>query len=115
MARYEVLFHRFVLGRTCVESDKEEEKSCTLRQNSRFKNNCVTEIRSGSEAGSCVRLKGFVYHSTLGLRVIKKKKKKKKKKKLFAPLVLTDIRRAPPLGGLRTFRRPEIRVVRDQN
>jgi len=30
---------------------------------------------SGSEAGSYLRLIGFVYHSTLGLRVIKKKKK----------------------------------------
>jgi len=32
---------------------------------------------SGSEAGSYLRLIDFVYHSTLGLRVIKKKKKKK--------------------------------------
>ena len=32
---------------------------------------------SGSEAGSYLRLIGFVYHATLGLRVIKKKKKKK--------------------------------------
>ena len=32
---------------------------------------------SGSEAGSHLRLIDFVYHSTLGLRVIKKKKKKK--------------------------------------
>ena len=31
---------------------------------------------SGSEAGSCLRLIDFVYHSTLDLRVIKKKKKK---------------------------------------
>jgi len=30
---------------------------------------------SGSKAGSYVRLIDFVYHSTLGLRVIKKKKK----------------------------------------
>jgi len=29
---------------------------------------------SGSEAGSYVRLIDFVYHSTLGVRVIKKKK-----------------------------------------
>jgi len=35
------------------------------------------EITSvGSEAGSYLRLIDFVYHSTLGLRVIKKKKKK---------------------------------------
>ena len=32
---------------------------------------------SGSEAGSYLRLLDFVYHSTLGLRVIKKKKKTK--------------------------------------
>jgi len=35
-----------------------------------------TEMCSGSEAGSYLRLIDFVYHhSTLGLRVIKKKKK----------------------------------------
>ena len=32
-----------------------------------------TEMFSGSEAGSCFRLIDFVYHSTLGLRVIQKK------------------------------------------
>jgi len=32
------------------------------------------EMCSGSEAGSHLRLEDFVYHSTLGLRVIKKKK-----------------------------------------
>jgi len=31
---------------------------------------------SGSEAGSYLRHIGFVYHSTLGLRVIQKKKNK---------------------------------------
>ena len=31
---------------------------------------CFTEICSGSEAGSYLRLIDFVYHSTLGLRVI---------------------------------------------
>ena len=34
----------------------------------------VTEMYSGSEAGSYLRLIDFVYHSTLVLRVIKKKK-----------------------------------------
>ena len=38
------------------------------------KNNYFTEMCSSSEAGSYVRLIAFVYHSTLGLRVIKKKK-----------------------------------------
>ena len=35
----------------------------------------LTEMCSGSEAGSYSRLTDFVYHSTLGLRVVKKKKK----------------------------------------
>jgi len=34
-----------------------------------------TEMCSGSEAGPYLRLVDFVYHVTLGLRVIKKKKK----------------------------------------
>ena len=33
-----------------------------------------TEMCSGSEAGTYLRLIDFVYHSTLGLRVIRKKK-----------------------------------------
>jgi len=37
--------------------------------------NCLTEMCSGSEAGSYLRLIDFVYHSTLGLIVIKKKKR----------------------------------------
>ena len=39
-----------------------------------FENKYFTEMRSGSEAGSYLRLVDFVYHSTLGLRVMKKKK-----------------------------------------
>jgi len=42
---------------------------------SQFENNYFTEMCSGSEAGSYLRLIDFVYHSTLDLRVIKKKKK----------------------------------------
>jgi len=38
-------------------------------------NNYFTEMSSGSEAGSYLRLIDFVYHSTLGLKVIKKKKR----------------------------------------
>ena len=34
----------------------------------------IREMCSGSEAGSYLRRIDFVYHSTLGLRVIKKKK-----------------------------------------
>jgi len=41
---------------------------------------------SGFEAGSYLRLIDFVYHSTLGLRVINKKKKRKKKKKKILAL-----------------------------
>ena len=47
----------------------------------RFENNYLTEMCSGSEAGSYLRLIDFVYHSSLGLKVITQKKKKKKKKK----------------------------------
>jgi len=32
-------------------------------------------MRSGSEAGSYLRLIDFLYHSTLGVRVIKKKRR----------------------------------------
>jgi len=35
-----------------------------------------TEMCSGSEAGSYLRLIDFVYHSTLGSRVMKKKKRR---------------------------------------
>jgi len=35
---------------------------------------CPAPPLSGSQAGSYLRLIDFVYHSTLGLRVIKKKK-----------------------------------------
>ena len=38
------------------------------------RNQPFTEMCSGSEAGSYLRLINFVYHSTLGLRVTKKKK-----------------------------------------
>jgi len=48
--------------RVCVPQDRGNE---------------FTEMCSGSEAGSYLRRIDFVYHSTLGLRVIKKKKKKK--------------------------------------
>ena len=40
-----------------------------------IQSNYFTEMCSGSEAGSYLRLIDFVYHSTLGLRVRKKKKK----------------------------------------
>jgi len=43
---------------------------------SQFVNNYFTEMCSGSEAGSYVRLIEIVHHSTLVLRVIKNNKKK---------------------------------------
>ena len=45
------------------------------RYSSQFENNFFTEMCSSSEAGSYLRLIDFVYHSTLGLKVIKKEKK----------------------------------------
>jgi len=44
-----------------------------LHQCSQLENNYFTEICSGSEAGSYLRLIDFGYPSTLGLRVIQKK------------------------------------------
>ena len=58
-----------------------------LTLSSQFQNNYFTEMCSGSEAGAYSRLTGFVYHSTPGLRVIKKKKK-------TAPEYLCQIRSA---------------------
>ena len=42
---------------------------------SQSENKYFTEMCSGSEAGSYLRLIDFVYHSTLGFRLIKKKKR----------------------------------------
>ena len=44
--------------------------SLLLSFENNFENNYFTEMCSGSEAGSYLRLIDFVYHSTLGLRVI---------------------------------------------
>jgi len=58
---------------------------CTRGSCSQFENNYLTEMCSGSQAGSCLSRIDFVchatlglkvYHSTLGVRVITKKKKK---------------------------------------
>jgi len=46
------------------------------RYSSQYKNNCFAEMRSGFEAGSYLRLIDFLYHSTLGWRVIKKKRRR---------------------------------------
>jgi len=39
-------------------------------------NNYFTQMCSGSEAGSYLRLIDFVYHSTPGLKVIKEKRRR---------------------------------------
>jgi len=41
-----------------------------------YENNYLTDMCSGSDAGSYLRLIDFVYHSTLGLRVIKKRRRR---------------------------------------
>ena len=46
-----------------------------LPTRSQFENNYFTEMCSGSQAGSYLRLIDFVYHSTLDWRVIKKKRR----------------------------------------
>jgi len=56
-------------------SEQEEGETTTDRCSSQFENNYFTEMCSGSEAGSYLRLIDWMYHSTLGLKVIKKKKK----------------------------------------
>jgi len=60
---------------------------------SQFESNYFTEMCSGSEEGSYLKLIDFVYHSTLGLRVIKKKRRHQRKGKLLG------MRRSPNLGA----------------
>ena len=50
------------------------EGSSSSTPSATFENNHFTEMCSGSEAGSYLRLIEFVYHSTLGLRVINKRR-----------------------------------------
>ena len=42
--------------RRLAHSENSETESCTERCSSRFKNNCLAEMWSGSEEGSCLRL-----------------------------------------------------------
>jgi len=56
----------------CVPS--RVQMSPPLPHHATFENIYFTEICSGSEAGSYLRLIDFVYHSTLGLRVVKKRR-----------------------------------------
>ena len=47
------------------------------QQREKFENNCFTEMCNGFEAGSYLRLTDFAYHSSLGMRVIKKKRRER--------------------------------------
>ena len=53
-------------------------------------NNYFTEMCSGFEAGSYLKLIDFVHHSTLGLRVIKKKREKFRRGMCLIPSVVED-------------------------
>ena len=75
----------YITKYTSIRRKEEEEEETNLPARwssapgqheapSQFEKNYFTEMCSGSEAGSYLRLIDFVYHSTLGLRVIKKKK-----------------------------------------
>ena len=71
---------------------------------SQFENNYFTEMCSGSEAGSYLRLIDFVYHSTLVLRVTKKKRRIADRRSLLCRRRL-DTNRLLCLFPRRTFRR----------
>ena len=53
-----------------------------------FENNYFAEMCSGSEAGSYLRLIDFVYHSTLGLRVMKKRREGSTESGFFTPVAI---------------------------
>jgi len=48
---------------------------CNIRSTADGQNNYLTVMCSSSEAGSYLRLIDFVYHSTLGLRAIKRRRR----------------------------------------
>jgi len=73
-------------------------------ESSQFENNYFTEMCSGSEAGSYLRLIDFVYLSTLGLRVIKKKRRGRRPARLPGAAHVTETYRATSL--IRNGRHP---------
>ena len=81
---------------------------------SQFENNYFTEMCSGSEAGSYLRLIDFVHHSTVGLKVIKKKKKLEGfgVEKPVALVVFHNQEVAPPLDARDRDRLGPITCVR---
>ena len=73
---------------------------------SQFENKRFAEMCSGSEAGSYLRRIDFMYHSTLGLRVIKKKRERGQWPfRLAIPLSLWDLSRDPLKGSTRESKR----------
>jgi len=72
-------FQRFVPGVLKICTSSAVSKKCTWSEDQKlmmeFENNYFTDVCSGSEAGSYLRLIDFVHHSTLGLGVIQKQKK----------------------------------------
>ena len=61
---------------SCIEESSFGTTTACMVGNSWGPRRVRVIIVSGSEAGSYLRLIDFVYHSTLGLRVIKKKKRR---------------------------------------
>ena len=61
------------------------------RYSSESENNYFTEMCSGSEAGSYLRLIDFVYHSTPGLRSIMKRDEEEFRCEVFFPLLLLQV------------------------
>ena len=56
------------------------QRSACTSCGSPFEINNFTEMCNGSEAGSYVRLIDFVYHSTLGLRVITRERERERER-----------------------------------
>ena len=63
-----------VKSQSLLQLSNVDSAPSSARTTTQLENNYFTEMCSGSEAGSYFRLIDFVYHSTLGLRAIKKKK-----------------------------------------
>jgi len=81
------------LGYTMVEGQLGDEQSGFSYQ---FENNYFTEMCSGSEAGSHLRLIDFVFHSTSGLRVIKKRRTVRRRSWLTIPVLTHKVSRTNP-------------------
>jgi len=90
--------------RGCVKGNPKSEidrfgLSVRVGGASQFENNYFTEMCSGSEAGSYLRRIDFVYHSTLGLIVLKKKKYPTSKLVLEASIHASNTIQSLRVGG----------------